>query len=98
MARLDARRGFLLLGGWDRVNTLTTGPSSSGRKSLAVQESDGRFRYLTSLEGERLQGFPDGWTGVSGVSEGDRWFALGNAVNCRVSEYLFTDYLKGLWW
>ena len=24
-------------------------------------------------------------------------FALGNAVNCRVSEYLFTDYLKRAW-
>ena len=54
------------------------------------------MRYLTAVEGERLQGFPDNWT--EGVSNVERWFAIGNAVNCKVSEYLFIDYLKGLWW
>lgn len=96
MRRLLKGKGFIMLGGWDGVNTLTTGTSSSGRDQLVVQEADGRFRYVTALEAERLQGFPENWT--AGRSEADRWFALGNAVNCRVSEYLFTDYLKGLWW
>lgn len=98
LARFDGGRGdgFIALGGYDRVNTVTTGPSSSGRDRLIVQEPDGKFRYLTALEGERLQGFPDGWT--ASAKEADRWFAIGNAVNCRVSEYLFTEYLKGLWW
>ncbi len=92
----DGLDGFIPIGGYDRVNTLTTGVSSSGRDSLIVQEEDGRWRYMTAIEGERLQGFPDGWTDVQ--SEGNRWFALGNAVNCGVSDYLFNDYLKGLWW
>lgn len=99
MERLKAsegRKGFELIGGFDRVNTITTGVSSSGRRMLVTQEPDGTFRRLTCLEAERLQGFPDGWT--EGSSTAKRWFALGNAVNCRVSEYLFTDYLKGLWW
>lgn len=91
-----AIKGFELIGGYDRVNTLTTGVSSSGRRMLVTQEPDGRWRRLTCLEAERLQGFPDGWT--QGKSTAKRWFALGNAVNCKVSEYLFTDYLKGLWW
>lgn len=96
MARLMNGEGFLPIGGYDRVNTLTTGPSSSGRKSIVVQEQDGKFRYLTALEGERLQMFQDGWTDVA--KEADRWFAIGNAVNCAMSDYLFNDYLKDIWW
>lgn len=86
----------VLLGGYDKVNTLTTNESSCGKDRLYVQEPDGRFRGLSILEGERLQGFPDLWT--DGESLSDRWYAVGNAVNCQVSRYLFLDYLKGLWW
>lgn len=92
----SGRKGFEIIGGYDRVNTLTTGVSSSGRRMLVTQEPDGKWRRLTCLEAERLQGFPDGWT--ESMSTAKRWFALGNAVNCAVSEYLFTNYLKGLWW
>lgn len=88
--------GFIFLGGYDKVNTVTTGPSSSGRKTIVVEHTDGRLRYLTALEGERLQGFPDGWTDAEN-SSADRWFAIGNAVNMDMSRYLFTDYLKKLW-
>lgn len=92
---------FALVGGWDRMGTLTTGVSGGGGRNQSsqqkiVQEADGRYRLLTAVEGERLQGFPDGWT--EGEATGNRWYAIGNAVNCRMSEYLFTDYLKGLWW
>lgn len=96
MQKLVEEKGFNLIGGYDRVNTLTTGYSSSGRDKIVVQELDGRFRYLTPLEGERLQGFPEGWT--EGQSLANRFFALGNAVNCNISNYLFKNYLKGLWW
>ena len=98
LARLERAdgKGFELIGGHDRVNTLTTGVSSSGRKMLVTQDTDGTWRRLTCLEGERLQGFPEAWT--EGSSKSDRWFALGNAVCCNVSRYLFNDYLKGLWW
>lgn len=95
--RMEENRGrFSVIGGYDRVNTITTGVSSSGRTMLLVQVEDGRFRNITELEAERIQGFADGWT--EGESTARRWFALGNAVNCRMSEYLFNDYLKGLWW
>lgn len=81
-----------LIGGYDRVGTLTT---QMGCGDKVVYE-DGQYRYLTLLECERLQGFPDGWTG--GVSNAGRYFALGNAVNCNMSNYLFKDYLNGVWW
>ena len=89
-------KGFEFIGGYDRVNTITTGVSSSGRVTLVTQEPTGEFRRLSALEAERLQCFPDGWT--EGVTNADRWFALGNAVNCNMSRYLVNDYLKGLWW
>jgi site-specific DNA-cytosine methylase len=60
-----------------------------------AQEDDGRLRKLTVAEAERLQGFPEGW--VAGEGGRDAWFALGNAVNCKASEYLFMDYLNGVW-
>lgn len=80
-----------LIGDYDRVGTLTTG-YGCGNKKVAVGES---FRDLSVLECERLQGFPEGWT--KEVKDKDRYWALGNAVNCDVSRYLFNDYLKGLW-
>jgi DNA (cytosine-5)-methyltransferase 1 len=39
-----------------------------------------RVRRLTPLECERLQGFPDGWTGIEGASDTARYKALGNSV------------------
>lgn len=87
---------YCLVGGYDRVPTIMTAISSGGgRAQVAVCESEGRFRLLTELEAERLQGFPDGWT--QSQARGARWYALGNAVNCGMSDYLFNDYLKGVW-
>ena len=53
------------------------------------------FRYLTVKECERLQGFPDDWT--KGISDNQRYWQLGNAVNCNVSKYLFNSYLPKVW-
>ena len=83
---------FELIGGYDRVGTLTT---QYGCGEKLVQEGD-NWRYLTIKECERLQGFQDGWT--EGISDNARYWALGNAVNCNMSNYLFKDYLKGLWY
>ena len=41
-----------------------------------------RIRRLTPLECERLQGYPDGWTG--GISDTQRYKCLGNAVTVNV--------------
>jgi len=82
---------FELIGKWDRVGTLTT---QVGCGEKAVPWGD-KWRMLTVLECERLQGFPDGWT--EGVADSSRYFAMGNAVNCQMSSYLFTDYLPKVW-
>jgi DNA (cytosine-5)-methyltransferase 1 len=84
---------FELIGDYDRVGTLTT-QYGCGEK-LVWEEKEKWYRYLTPLECERLQGFPDNWT--EGVSNSKRYWQLGNAVNCNVSNYLFGNYLKDLW-
>jgi site-specific DNA-cytosine methylase len=89
---------FELVGGYDRVGTIMTSPGGGGpsRNHAKVAQQDGVFRYLDILEAERLQGFPDNWTAFE--TDKDRWFAVGNAVNCHVSRYLFKNYLRGVWW
>lgn len=54
---------------------------------------DGRVRRLTSLEIERVQGFPDHWTSPSDATENDRiesmrYHAVGNSVTPAVAEWL----------
>ena len=46
------------------------------------------IRRLTPLECERLQGYPDGWTDVTGASDSARYKALGNSVAIPCVEYL----------
>ena len=45
-------------------------------------ENSGRFglRRLTTLECERLQGFPDGYTNIPGAKDAPRYKALGNSM------------------
>ena len=45
-----------------------------------------RYRQLTPLECERLQGFPDGWT--EGISDTQRYKCLGNAITVPVVQYI----------
>ncbi|MBT9144613.1 MAG: Modification methylase HhaI [candidate division WS2 bacterium] len=84
---------FQLIGGYDRVKTLL---AQYGCGKKLVWE-DGKFRYLTVKECEKLQGFPVGWTEGKGVSDSQRYWQLGNAVNCDVSKYLFNNYLPKIW-
>lgn len=49
-------------------------------------QSSRNIRRLTPTECERLQGFPDGWTG--GVSDTQRYKCLGNAVTVNVVQFL----------
>jgi DNA (cytosine-5)-methyltransferase 1 len=45
-------------------------------------------RRLTPTEAERLQGFPDGWTAIDGMSDSARYRMLGNAVAVPVVEWI----------
>ena len=58
-------------------------------------------RYLTPVECERLQGFPDDWTkygmfdaGVKQISDTQRYKMAGNAVSVVVAEAIGT-IIKG---
>ena len=53
-----------------------------------IVESHNLIRRLTPLECERLQGFPDGWTNIPGVSDSARYKALGNSVAIPCVEYV----------
>ena len=56
------------------------------RSSVLVMENKNTVRYLTPLEWERLQGFPDGWT--DGLSDRARYNQMGNAVTVTVAEWV----------
>ncbi len=59
--------------------TMLTSEGSKNRSShLILDGSTGRYRVLTPVECERMNGFPDGWT--EGMSERQRYFTMGNAL------------------
>jgi DNA (cytosine-5)-methyltransferase 1 len=60
------------------------GGTSPSRFKHVVQTSDGRYRRLTPVELERLNGFDDGWT--EGMPDGRRAFMMGNALVVGVVE------------
>ena len=64
-------------------------------KIWGVVMPDYRIRYLTPLECERLQGFPDNYTKFDKngklISDYQRYKCIGNAVSVNVVKYIF-DY------
>ena len=61
--------------------TIITGEGGSApSRSKHVIPDDGRYRRLTPVELERLNGFPDEWTNVPGVTDSKRGFLMGNAL------------------
>jgi DNA (cytosine-5)-methyltransferase 1 len=55
------------------------GGATPSRFKHVVQGVDGRYRRLTPVELERLNGFPDEWTATR-MSDGRRAFMMGNAL------------------
>ena len=62
------------------ARTVLTGEGgvSPSRFKHVVQTPSGRFRRLTPVELERINGFDEGWT--EGMSDGKRAFCMGNAL------------------
>lgn len=69
----------------EKANTITTGQS---RESLILENQS--VRKLTPTECERLQGVPDGYTYAGGVSNTQRYKALGNAFNVDVIAHILS--------
>lgn len=68
----------------DYANTLTGFDAGNRQTNMVVQ--NGRPRFLTLTEWERLCGFPDGWT--AGVSDSARYTALGNCMSVAMARWL----------
>ncbi|MEM7590462.1 MAG: DNA cytosine methyltransferase [Cyanobacteria bacterium P01_A01_bin.83] len=64
--------------------TMTTGNST-------IFKIGDRFRTLTVLEKERLQGLPDGYTRVRGMADGPRFFGIGNGWTVSTIEHLLKN-------
>ena len=68
-------------GGYESgVGTLRSNGGDVGGGSETLAISSQRVRRLTPLECERLQGFPDHWTGIERASDTQRYKALGNSM------------------
>lgn len=65
--------------------TMLTSEGSTNR-STHIVEVNGRKRFLTPLECERLNGFPDNWT--AGMSDRMRYFCMGNALVVNLIEIM----------
>ncbi|MFB9861151.1 DNA (cytosine-5-)-methyltransferase [Salinicoccus siamensis] len=57
--------------------TMLTSEGSINRSTHLIK-MDGKYRTLTPIEAERLNGFPDGWTDT--MPERTRYFCMGNAL------------------
>jgi DNA (cytosine-5)-methyltransferase 1 len=85
----------------DRIDspsrTILTGEGGSGpsRFKHVVPVGDGRFRRLTPVELERLNGFPDNWTNT-GPSDSRRAFLMGNALVVGLIERVGIELRKDL--
>lgn len=69
-------------GNWIKAQSYSDTLDTTG--SLGIVDESGRGRLFTSIEKERLQGFPDEWT--SGFSNSVRARLLGNAMTVNVVE------------
>ena len=60
--------------------TMLTSESGANRSTHIVDDpKTKKLRFLTPVECERLNGFPDGWTDT-GMPEKFRYFCMGNAL------------------
>lgn len=59
--------------------TMLTSEGTVNRCSHIIKDNTNKFRILTPLEAERMQGFDDNWTNT-GMSERMRYFCMGNAL------------------
>lgn len=76
---------------YGKTVTLTANGGGRGAKT-GLYLIDGVVRKLTPLEAERAQGLPDGYTEVDGVSDNQRYKAIGNGWTIDV----ITSILKNL--
>ena len=78
------------------ARTMLTSESSVNRSTHVVEDvKTGKYRFLTPVEAERIQMFPDNWTNIENTSmtEKRRYFMMGNALVVGIVEEL-GEYLE----
>lgn len=83
------------LDGPSRTILTAEGGSTPSRFKHLIATEDGRYRRLTPVELERLDGFPDGHTDT-GMTDGRRAFCMGNALVVGVVERIGAQLIKEL--
>ena len=73
--------------------TMLTSEGTKNRSSHLIRDPEtGRYRILTPVECERMNGFPKDWT--SGMSERQRYFTMGNALVVGLIERMGEEVLN----
>ena len=67
-------------------HAMSTGQAAVDSRQVFPHQAG--VRRLTPTECERLQGFPDGWTAIDGMSDSARYRMLGNAVCVPVAQWI----------
>ena len=87
---------------YDYSRTILRGYKNSTSTGSFIKTKDNKIRYLTEIECERLQGFPDNWTQygnyneiIKPISKTQRYKLIGNAVTVDIVE-LIAKRLKNI--
>ena len=68
--------------------TMLTSEGTVNRSShIIIDPKTSKLRFLTPIECERLNQFPDDWTNT-GMSDKRRYFMMGNALVCGIIKKL----------
>ncbi len=74
--------------------TILTSEASINRSTHVIEDkSTGKLRFITPIEAERLQCFPDDWTNT-GMPESRRYFMMGNALVTKIVNRLEPELKK----
>ena len=80
---------------YDYSRTILRGYKNSTSTGSFIKTKDNKIRYLTEIECERLQGFPDNWTQygnyngrIRRISKTKRYKLIGNAVTVDIVELI----------
>ena len=76
------------------ARTMLTSESSINRSTHVVKDiNTGNLRFITPLEAERINGFPENWTNT-GMSNKKRYFMMGNALVVNVVKKIGNEIEK----
>ena len=83
----------------DRIDksarTIITSEGTVSRTSHVIKDlGNNRLRFITPLETERINTFPDNWTECSGVTKSNRYFVMGNALVVKLIKEIGEQILK----